>query len=93
MTTEAKPPEPVEQKSPWLSEETNPWRAVAPPCPHCDNPDTWLYHPSGTLRWYCYVCKRRFDPPKPKTSEATKKLREREAQKFPGVAKFGKLAD
>jgi hypothetical protein len=50
-----------------------------------------MWHPSGTLRWYCYVCKRRFDPPPAakRKSKARKTVLQREAalqqesEKFP----------
>lgn len=63
-----------------------------PPCPHCGNTNTWLWHPRGTLRWYCYVCMRRFDlPVKRKESKTRDLLLKRDSEKFPLLA--AKLAN
>jgi hypothetical protein len=88
MTQEDESPEP---KRPWWDSDmpiTNPWVDIAPPCPKCGNQDCWLWHPTGTLRWYCHICKRRFDPVKKRKESKTRAaLVRRDSAKFPALGK------
>lgn len=92
MTQEDESPEPKRAWWDTCDEIVNPWHGNAPECPHCGNTDCWLWHPKGTLRWYCYVCKRRFDPVKSRKESKTREaLVRRDSAKFPALGK--QLAD
>lgn len=74
----------------------NPWAGIAPQCIHCGGNRVYLWMPTGTLRWCCGPCGRRFDPepvtPKRKKPASDPKVHEalvaRDSEKFPALRKL-----